>query len=158
MTSVATQRYGRGRPSIAPHRVDPHREETDDIVFHVENHLESWRHLAHFISLARAKRFDPSDEDHFLELKGVIVQELELIFSSGECSSPAKDDVHTMMNNAPSLRSLSQSNEGALRNLEHQWHLIYIAWHATLGQIKVKHRTLEVLHPKTSLLQRWSSW
>lgn len=158
MTSLATQRYGRGRPSIAPHRVDPHREETDDIVFHVENHLESWRHLAHFISLARAKRFDPSDEDHFLELKGVIVQELELIFSSGECSSPAKDDVHTMMNNAPSLRSLSQSNEGALRNLEHQWHLIYIAWHATLGQIKVKHRTLEVLHPKTSLLQRWSSW
>jgi hypothetical protein len=158
MTSVAFQRYGRTRQAI-PHGSGPAgREDSDDIVFHVENHLESWRHIVHFIGLARGKRFDSADEDHFLELKGVIVQELELILSSGECSSPAKDDVHTMMNNAPSLRSLSQLNEGALRNLEHQWHLIYIGWHATLGQLKVKHRTLEALHPRTGLLQRWSSW
>ena len=31
-------------------------------------------------------------------------------------------------------------NEGALRNLESQWHRIYIGWHAILGQLKVRQR------------------
>ena len=90
----------------------------DDIVLWVENHLESWRQLMHFIGVARGQKFDGTDEDQFLELKGVIVQELEMILAGGECSSPTKDNIHTMMNNVPSLRSLSQLNEGALRNLE----------------------------------------
>ena len=32
-------------------------------------------------------------------------------------------------------------SEGALRNLENQWHKIYIGWHAVLGQLKVRQRT-----------------
>ncbi len=80
-----------------------------------------------------------------------------MILAGGECSSPTKDNIHTMMNNVPSLRSLSQSNEGALRILELQWHLIYIGWHATLGQLKAKNRTLDALHPKSGLLHWWSS-
>ena len=37
---------------------------------------------------ARSKTFDPADNDKFLELKGVIVQELEVILATGECTSP----------------------------------------------------------------------
>lgn len=35
---------------------------------------------------------------------------------------------------------LSEMNEGVLRNLENQWHKIYIGWHAILGQLKARQR------------------
>src|SRR5437870_7936865 len=108
----------------------------DDIVLWVENHLESWRQLMHFIGRAAGKKFDAADEDQFLELKGVIVRELEMILASGECASPVKDDIHEMMNSIPSLRQLSQMNDGALHKIEHQWHVIYIGWHSALGRLK----------------------
>ena len=131
---------------------------SDDIVVWVENHLESWRQIPHYITLARGNSFDSADEDQFLELKGVIVQELEMILASGECNCPTKDEVHEMMNNIPSLRYISQLNDGALGNVEHQWHLIYIRWHATLGQLKVKYKELEARNPKFGFLHRWSTW
>ena len=68
----------------------------------------------------------------------MIVQELELIFASIEVQSPTRDEIHSLIGNAPSLRFLAEMGEGALRNLETQWHKIYIGWHAILGQIKVK--------------------
>ena len=131
---------------------------SDEILVWVENHLESWRQIPHYIDVARGKTFDTADEAQFLELKGVIVQELEMILASGECQWPTKDDVHEMMNNVPSLRYISQLNEGALSKVEHQWHLIYIRWHATLGQLKVKYKEFEAQNPKNGFLQRWSSW
>ena len=133
------------------------RAGSDDIVVWVENHLESWRQIPHYIGVARGKTFDAADEDQFLELKGVIVQELEMILASGECPWPTKDDVHEMMNNVPSLRHISQLNEGALSNVEHQWHLIYIRWHATLGRLKVKYKELELRNPKSGFLHKWTS-
>ena len=157
MISSATQRDRHDRQRVARGDSPDNQTGSEDIVLWIENHLESWRQITHFIGLARGKRFDVTDEDQFLELKGVIVQELEMILAGGECSSPTKNDIHTMMNNVPSLRSLSQLNEGALRNLELQWHLIYIGWHATLGQLKAKHRTLDTLQPKSGFLHRWSS-
>jgi len=137
--------------------VDAHAA-SDDIVVWVENHLESWRQIPHYIGVARGKTFDSADEAQFLALKGVIVQELEMILASGECNWPTKDDVHEMMNNIPSLRYISQLNDGALGNIEHQWHLIYIRWHATLGQLKVKYKELEARNPTSSFLSRWTSW
>ena len=94
----------------------------------------------HFINEARAKKFGPEEESQFLEIKSLLVQELELILASVEVSSPTKDEVHTLIGNAPSLRYLSEMNEGALRNLESQWHKIYIGWHSILGQLKVQQR------------------
>jgi len=157
MTGFAAQRDRQDRRTTL-HRgpIDIHPRSSDTLLW-IEAHLESWRQITHFIGLARGKRFDAADEDQFLELKGVIVQELEMILASGVCSSPTKDDIHAMMNNVPSLRSLSQLSEGALRNLEHQWHLIYIGWHALLGRLKVKHRTFESLQSKSGFLRRWSS-
>ena len=90
------------------------------------------------MTLARTKKFSSEDEHEFLEVKSVLVQELELILSSVEVVSPSRQEIHDLVGNAPSLRYLSEMNEGVLRNLENQWHKTYIGWHAILGQLKVR--------------------
>jgi len=65
---------------------------------------------------------------------------LELILSSIECTSPSKEEVHSLISSTPSIRYIGELNEGALRNIETQWHKIYIGWQSILGQLKVKQR------------------
>ncbi len=115
----------------------------DKLVDQLENYLECWKQFNHFINLGRSKKFSAEDDVHFLEVKSLIVQELELIMASVDVGSPTKDEVHSLIGNAPSLRYLSELSEGALRNLENQWHKIYIGWHAILGQLKVRQRVEE---------------
>ncbi len=112
----------------------------EQLVARLENHLECWKQFNKFVNLARSKKFNAEEEHEFLEVKSVLVQELELILSSVEITSPNRDEVHALVGNAPSLRYLSELNEGVLRNLENQWHKIYIGWHAILGQLKVRMR------------------
>jgi hypothetical protein len=118
-------------------------KEINLLVTQIETHIECWKQFNHFIGLARAKKFSAADEHHFLEIKSIIVQELELIFASVEVQSPTREEIHALIGNAPSLRFLSEIGEGALRTLETQWHKIYIGWHAILGQLKVKQRSVE---------------
>ena len=118
-------------------------KQLNQLVNQIETHIECWKQFNHFVNVARAKKFGPPDENHFLEIKSVIVQELETIFASVEIASPTREEIHSLIGNAPSLRYLSEMNEGALRGLESQWHKIYIAWHSILGQLKVKQRTEE---------------
>jgi hypothetical protein len=113
------------------------------LIHQLENYLECWKQFNQHLNLGRAKKFNPEDEAQFLELKSVIVQELELILATIEVPSPTKEEIHTLVTSAPSLRYLSEMNEGALRNLENQWHRIYIGWHAILGQLKVRQREVE---------------
>jgi hypothetical protein len=113
----------------------------DSLIQQMENYLECWKQFNHFISLARTKKFGVEDETQFLEVKSVLIQELELIFAAIEVNSPTKEEVHTLIGNAPSLRFMSEMNEGALRNLENAWHKIYIGWHSILGQLKVRVNT-----------------
>ena len=112
----------------------------DRLVQQMENHLECWKQFNNFVNSARTKKFNPEDDAQFLEVKSVIVQELELILASVEVGSPTKEEIHTLIGSAPSLRYLSEMNEGALKNLESQWHKVYIGWHAILGQLKVRQR------------------
>lgn len=112
----------------------------DALIQQMENYLECWKQFNNFMNLARAKKFSPEDETQFLEVKSLLVQELELILSAVEVASPSREEVHTLVGNAPSLRYLSEMNEGVLRNLENQWHKIYIGWHSILGQLKVRQR------------------
>ncbi len=121
-------------------------KEINQLVVQIETHIECWKQFNHFITLARAKKFTPTDENHFLEIKSIIIQELELIYSAVETSSPSRDEIHALVGNAPSLRYLGDMSEGALRGLETQWHKIYIGWHAILGQLKVKQRAVEPKH------------
>ncbi len=113
-------------------------KEINQLVTQIESHIECWKQFNHFIAVARAKKFTAADDNHFLEIKSIIVQELEIIYASIEVQSPTREEIHALITNAPSLRYLSEAGEGALRGLESQWHKIYIGWHAILGQLKVK--------------------
>jgi hypothetical protein len=110
----------------------------DSLIQQMENYLECWKQFNNFVNLARSKKFSAEDENQFLEIKSVIVQELEVILAAVDVNSPTKEEIHALIGNAPSLRYLSEMNEGALRNVENQWHKIYIGWHAILGQLKVR--------------------
>lgn len=118
-------------------------KDINQLVTQIETHIECWKQFNQFIALARAKKFSAEDENQFLEVKSVLVQELELILSSVEVASPSRAEVHDLVGNAPSLRYLSEMNEGVLRNLENAWHKVYIGWHAILGQLKVRQREEE---------------
>ena len=110
----------------------------DQMIAQMENYLECWKQFSRYLNLGRAKKFGVDDENQFLETKSVLVQELELILANVEVSTPTKEEVHTLIGNVPSLRFLSEMNEGAMRNVESQWHKIYIGWHSILGQLKVR--------------------
>ena len=115
-------------------------KKVEQLIAQMENYLECWKQFNQFVSLARTKKFSNEDENQFLEIKSVLVQELELILASIEVTNPTRQEVHDLVGNAPSLRYLSEMNEGVIRNLENSWHKIYIGWHAVLGQLKVRQR------------------
>jgi hypothetical protein len=115
----------------------------NQLIQQVENYVECWKQFNRFINLARTKKFGQDDDNQFLETKSVLIQELELILASVPAGTPTKEEVHTLVAGAPSLRYLSEMPEGALRSLESQWHKIYIAWHSVLGQVKVRQRDEE---------------
>jgi len=120
----------------------------------MENYVECWKQFNSFVNLARTKKFGPEDESQFLETKSILVHELELIFAAVEVNSPTKEDIHTLIGNSPSLRSLSEMNEGALRNVENQWHKIYIGWHSILGQLKVRQLAQGTKSPLASVFSK----
>jgi len=110
----------------------------DQLVDQVENYIECWKQFNNFVALARSKKFSQEEDNQFLETKSVLIQQLELIMAAIEVPSPSREEIHALITDAPSLRHLSEMNEGVLRNLESQWHRIYIGWHAILGQLKVR--------------------
>ena len=116
------------------------RKQVDDLIVQIENYIECWKQFNHYLSLARTKKFGQEDENQFLEIKSVLAQELEIILSAVECTNPNKEEVHALVGGAPSLRYLGELNDSALRNLENQWHKIYIGWQSILGQLKVQQR------------------
>src|ERR1041385_8056717 len=92
----------------------------DQLILQMENYLECWKQFNHYLNLARSKKFEAEDEAQFLEVKSIITQELEIIFATIEPASPSKDEILGLISGAPSIRSLSELNEGALRALEAQ--------------------------------------
>ncbi|MBM3833625.1 MAG: hypothetical protein FJ403_10210 [Verrucomicrobia bacterium] len=120
----------------------------------IENHLECWKQFNHYLNTARTKEFDAEAENQFLEVKSLIIQELEMILASIECSSPTKEEIHALISGAHSIRYLSEMNDGGLRTLENQWHKIYIAWQSLLGQLKMQQRNLDGQSAWSSLFGR----
>jgi hypothetical protein len=115
----------------------------EDIIVRMENYLECWKQFNHYLGLARFKKFTLDDENQFMEIKSVITQELELILAVMDGSQVTRDDVHSLMTSVPSMRFLSESNESVLRNIENQWHKLYISWQSVLGQLKVRQKQFE---------------
>ena len=115
----------------------------DGLVLQMESHLECWKQFNHYLNLARAKKFEAEDEAQFLEVKSVITQELEIILAALQTETPTKEEIHTLISQAPSIRYMSELNEGSIRGLENQWHKIYIAWQSLVGQLKVQQKSEE---------------
>ncbi len=114
-----------------------------DVIVRMENYLECWKQFNHYLGLARFKKFTLDDENQFMEVKSVITQELELILTVMDGAQVTREDVHTLMTSVPSMRFLSEGNESVLRNIENQWHKLYISWQSILGQMKVRQKQME---------------
>ena|ERR1043166_7684810 len=114
-----------------------------DVIIRMENYLECWKQFNHYLGLARFKKFSMDDESQFMEVKSVITQELELILAVMDNSQVSRQDVHDLMTSVPSMRFLSESNESVLRNIENQWHRLFIGWQSILGQMKVRQKQME---------------
>lgn len=119
------------------------QKQMHQLIQQLENYTECWKQFNHFVNVARAKKFNAEDETQFLEVKSVIVQQMEMILASVEAGSPSKEEVLTLVGSAPSLRYLAEMNDSTLRNVESQWHKLYIGWHSVLGQLKVHQRQAE---------------
>jgi hypothetical protein len=113
---------------------------TSELIGRLENYLECWKQFNHFMNLARFKKFTLDDENQFLEIKSIVTQELELILSTVESGPVTREDVHSLVAAAPSIRYLSENNDTSMRELENRWHKQFISMQALLGQLKVKQR------------------
>lgn len=122
-----------------------------ELIVRLESYLECWKQYSAFMNLARTKKYSPEDESQFLEVKSLLTQDLELILSRVDCGAVTRDEVHALITAGPSIRFLSELNDNALRNLENQWHKLYIGWQSILGQLKVKHQQIE----DRSLMGSW---
>jgi hypothetical protein len=118
-------------------------KQMDQLIQQLENYTECWKQFNHFVNVARSKKFGQEEEGQFLEVKTVIVQQMEMILAYIEAGTPSKEEVMTLIGSAPSLRYLGEMNDSGLRNVESQWHKLYIGWHSVLGQIKVQQRQQE---------------
>lgn len=123
----------------------------DQLILRMESYLECWKQYNTFMGMARAKRFSQEDENQFLEIKSVITQELELILSSIDCGPISRDEIHALIASAPSVRFLSEMNDNALRNIESQWHKLFISLQSILGQLKVRQGQIE----SKSIMKSW---
>jgi hypothetical protein len=115
----------------------------DKLIGQLESHLECWKQFNYFLSHARDKNFSEEDETQFLEVKSILAQELELILGQIDAESLSKEEIHTMLSRAPSLRFASEMSDGELRGLENTWHKIFINWQSILGQLKVARQKQE---------------
>jgi hypothetical protein len=117
------------------------QKQMNQLIQQLENYTECWKQFNHFVNVARSKKFTHEDEAEFLEVKSVIIQQMEMVLAAIEAGSPSKEEVLTLVGSAPSLRYLSEMNDSAIRNVESQWHKLYIGWHSVLGQLKVHERS-----------------
>ena len=124
------------------------------LIQQLENYTECWKQFNHFVNVARAKKFSPEEEGQFLEIKTVIIQQLEMILAYIEAGTPTKEEVLTLVGSAPSLRYLGEMNDSGLRNIESQWHKLYIGWHSVLGQLKVQQRNGEAKSMFSSIFEK----
>ncbi len=115
-------------------------KQLDDLVARLENYMECWKHFSGYINLARFKKFTLDDENQFLEVKSIITQELELILAAIENGPVTREEVHAIVTGAPSIRYLSEANEGALKEMESRWHKLFINLQSILGQLKVRQK------------------
>ena len=50
----------------------------DQLIEQLENYVECWKQFNRFLNLGREKHFSQEDDTQFLEVKSVLIQQLEL--------------------------------------------------------------------------------
>ncbi len=113
------------------------KKSLEQLVNQLENFVECWKQFNNYIALARTKKFTQDDEIQFLEIKSVIIQELEMILGAIEAGGPNKEEVHALICAAPSIRYMSELQEGSVRAIETNWHKVFLGIQALVGQLKV---------------------
>jgi hypothetical protein len=126
------------------------------LIAELEHHIECWKQFNRFVALARSKQFSAEDETQFLDLKAVIVQQLEMILSRIPSGAPSREEVHHLMELVPSIRNLSECPEGVIRSIETRWHKVFVGWQSVLGQLKVKQAELESTSFFSSLMEKFT--
>jgi hypothetical protein len=137
------------------------RQQIEELVTHLESHLECWRQFSAFVNQARAKDFDEDDESEFLEIKSNLVQQIEIIRNFIEEGGPPRDEIHDLIADAPSLRAISELTETAHRTLENKWHKIFVGWQTVVGQIKASDKELgipELLAQLENHIEYWKQF
>jgi len=119
------------------------KSNVEQVILRMESYLECWKQFNNFMGMARSKKFSQEDENQLLEIKSVITQELELILSCMDCGPMTREEVHSLIASAPSLRFLSEMNDNALKSVEAHWHKLFIGLQSILGQLKVKQQTTQ---------------
>ncbi len=120
----------------------------------VENYVETWKQVFHYLNLAKIGKFDEEDETEFLEIKSVALQELEMIYSLMEFESPSKSEIIEILASSVSLREVAGQNETAHRNLENKWHKVFIGFQSLLGALKAQVRLSDKKAAEPSLEDR----
>ena len=110
----------------------------DELLAHLETHLECWRQFNGFVMKGKDGDFDATDEAEFLEIKSSLVQQLEVIRNYIEEGGPNRDAIHLLIGSAPSIAAVGQMGDTGQRSLESNWHQIFVAWQTVLGQIKAQ--------------------
>lgn len=134
------------------------RAQLDELITHLETHLECWRQFCGFVNKAKAKDFNRDDETEFLEVKSSLVQQLEIIRTFILEGGPAKDEILELMGSAPSIQSISEMSETGLRSLENNWHKIFVGWQMVMGQIKAGDKDLGVPELRAQLENHLEFW
>jgi hypothetical protein len=83
----------------------------------IENYVETWKQFQHYLTLGQTGKFDEEDESQFLEIKSVVLQELEEILSMMEFDSPSRDEIIDIVGSSVSIAGLAEQDAIAHRNL-----------------------------------------
>jgi hypothetical protein len=64
-------------------------KQMDQLIQQLENYTECWKQFNHFVNVARGKKFGQEEEGQFLEVKTVIIQQMEMILAYIEAGTPS---------------------------------------------------------------------
>ena len=113
-----------------------------EFILFLEAYIECWKQFNHYINQARTKKYTGEDEVQFLEVKSLVTQGLETIVAAVEHGAPRKDEVMSLISNAPSIRYLVE-HENSITTVESQWHKTFLTLHSLLGRLKVQQQRQE---------------
>lgn len=128
------------------------KKELDEMISNLELYVENWKQFYYFLNLARDRRASPDkkqftmeEENQFLDVKSLIVQQLESILSyfPAESSPINREEIFNVVTPVSSLRSMTEISDGALRGIENQWHKIFLTLQSLLGQAKIQRQRME---------------